>query len=434
MNSQKIAIIGTGYVGLVTGACFAKFDHQITCVDNNPDKINLLNQGKVPFYEPGLEELVRSGRERGNLRFTSDLSSTVDDSLVSFICVGTPSAEDGSADLTAVFNVAREIGKSLTEYKVIVDKSTVPVGTAELVEETIRGQTISSFDVVSNPEFLAEGRAVEDFLKPDRVVIGARSEKARDIMLELYRPLMLSGDRTLLMSPEEAEMAKYAANAALATKISFMNDLARLCDKLHIDVDSVRKAMCADNRIGPKFYYPGAGYGGSCFPKDVKALACLGEKAGHPLRIISAVEAVNHDQKEYLAEKIVSTFRGDVSRNIFAVWGLSFKPETDDIREAPALSIIKYLQERGAKIRAHDPQAMNNVRQLNLGIQLYENKYTALEEADGLILVTEWTNYRNPDWQTVKEKLKQPNIFDGRNIYNKKELKDLGFFYTGVGR
>jgi len=231
MNSQKIAIVGTGYVGLVTGACFAKFDHQVTCIDNNPGKINLLSQGKVPFYEPGLEELVRSGRERGNLHFTSDLSAAIQDSLVSFICVGTPSAEDGSADLTAVFNVAKEIGKSLTEYKVIVDKSTVPVGTAELVEETIRGQTISSFDVVSNPEFLAEGRAVEDFLKPDRVVIGTRSEKARDIMLELYRPLMLSGDRTLLMSPEEAEMAKYAANAALATKISFMNDLARLCDR-----------------------------------------------------------------------------------------------------------------------------------------------------------------------------------------------------------
>ena len=434
MNSQKIAIIGTGYVGLVTGACFAKFDHQVTCVDNNPGKINLLSQGKVPFYEPGLEELVRSGRERGNLHFTSDLSAAIQDSLVSFICVGTPSAEDGSADLTAVFNVAKEIGKSLTEYKVIVDKSTVPVGTAELVEETIRGQTISSFDVVSNPEFLAEGRAVEDFLKPDRVVIGTKSEKARDIMLELYRPLMLSGDRTLLMSPEEAEMAKYAANAALATKISFMNDLARLCDKLHIDVDSVRKAMCADNRIGPKFYYPGAGYGGSCFPKDVKALAHLGERAGHPLRIISAVEAVNQDQKEYLAKKIVSIFNGDVSGNTFAVWGLSFKPETDDIREAPALAIIDYLQKRGAKIRAHDPQAMYNVSQLKLGITLIDNKYAALDDADGLILATEWTNYRNPDWAKVKERLHLPNIFDGRNIYNKRELKELGFFYTGVGR
>lgn len=253
-------------------------------------------------------------------------------------------------------------------------------------------------------------------------------------MLELYRPLMLSGDRTLLMSPEEAEMAKYAANAALATKISFMNDLARLCDKLHIDVDFVRKAMCADNRIGPKFYYSGAGYGGSCFPKDIKALAYLGERAGHPLRIISAVEAVNHDQKEYLAEKIVSVFQGDVSGNTFAVWGLSFKPETDDIREAPALAIIDYLQKRGAKIRAHDPQAMDNVSQLKLGITLVDNKYTALDNADGLILATEWTNYRNPDWQEVKQRLKQSNIFDGRNIYNKKELKDLGFFYTGVGR
>ncbi len=434
MNSQKIAIVGTGYVGLVTGACFAKFDHQVTCVDNNPDKIKLLSQGKVPFYEPGLEELVRSGRERGNLHFTSDLSAAIQDSLVSFICVGTPSAEDGSADLTAVFNVAREIGKNLTAYKVVVDKSTVPVGTAELVEETIRGQTISSFDVVSNPEFLAEGRAVEDFLKPDRVVIGTRSKKAREIMLELYRPLMLSGDRTLLMSPEEAEMAKYAANAALATKISFMNDLARLCDKLHIDVDLVRKAMCTDNRIGPKFYYPGAGYGGSCFPKDVKALAHLGERAGHHLRIISAVETVNHDQKEYLAEKIVSTFQGDVSGNTFALWGLSFKPETDDIREAPALAIIKYLQERGAKIHAHDPQAMDNVRQLGLEVLLFDDKYTALDGADGLVLVTEWTNYRNPDWAKVKERLHLPNIFDGRNIYNKKELKELGFFYCGIGR
>ena len=432
---MKIAVIGTGYVGLVAGACLADMGNDVICVDNNEEKLQKLEQGVIPIYEPGLEELVKSNVLENRLSFTSDLDMAVKTSEVCFIAVGTPQDEDGSADLHYVLGVAEEIAKAMNGYKVIVDKSTVPVGTAEKVVEIIRKHTDYDFDVVSNPEFLKQGNAVDDFLSPDRVVIGSNSEKATTIMQEIYSPFFRTGNRVIVMDVKSAEMTKYASNSFLATKISFMNEIAQLCEKVGADAEMVRVGMSTDSRIGNKFLFPGLGYGGSCFPKDVKALIKTGADNGVEMNIIKSADEANKLQRQLFVNKIIAKFGENLTGRTFAVWGLAFKPKTDDMREAPAITIINELLDRGAKVQAYDPKAMNSAKyHFQDRITYAKSSYEALNNADALLLLTEWNEFRRPDMDRIKELLKEPIIFDGRNQYNVERTTQRGFEYICVGK
>lgn len=436
---MKIAVVGTGYVGLVTGTCFAEVGIDVVCIDIDEKKIANLHKGIMPIYEPGLEEMVLRNVEKKRLSFTTHLPSAIKDCDVAFIAVGTPPGEDGSADLKYVIGVASEIGKHMNSYGVVVTKSTVPVGTAAKVRDAIlqelnkRNVTIP-FDVASNPEFLKEGAAIEDFLKPDRIVIGVDSTKAEEIMRKLYKPFLLNGHPIIFMDIPSAEMTKYAANAMLATKISFMNDIANLCERMGADVNMVRKGIGTDNRIGPKFIYAGIGYGGSCFPKDVKALIKTAQENGYSMRVLEAVEEVNEKQKSVLFDKINKHFGGQLQGKTIAMWGLSFKPNTDDMREAPSLVLIQKLLEAGAQVRAYDPVAMNEASHtLKDSIEYAKDPYDALVDADALCLITEWSEFRVPNFSVVGKLLKQRVVFDGRNIYEAEELVAQGFTYYGIG-
>ena len=432
---MNITVIGTGYVGLVAGACFADMGNNVICVDNNKQKLEQLEKGIIPIYEPGLEELVKSNTLEERLTFSSDLDSAVKASEVCFIAVGTPQGEDGSADLQYVLGVAEEIAKAMNGYKVIVDKSTVPVGTAEKVAEIIKKHTTHPFDVVSNPEFLKQGNAVDDFLYPDRVVIGSNSDRATQIMQDIYSPFFRTGNRVIVMDVKSAEMTKYAANSFLATKISFMNEIANLCEKVGADAEMVRVGMSTDSRIGNKFLFPGLGYGGSCFPKDVKALIRTGLDNNCEMNIIKAADEANKKQRVNFLNKITKHFGEDLTGKTFAVWGLAFKPKTDDLREAPSITIINDLLKRGAKVKAFDPKAMETARfYFKETITYSKNSYEAIEGADALLLLTEWNEFRRPDFEKIKSLLKQPVIFDGRNQYNAERLKEKGFIYCQVGK
>ena len=432
---MKLTVIGTGYVGLVAGACLADMGNDVICIDNNEQKIEQLKNGIIPIYEPGLEELVKSNVLEERLKFSSDLDSAVKQSEVCFIAVGTPQGEDGSADLQYVLAVAEQIAKSMNGYKVIVDKSTVPVGTAEKVAEIIKKNTSYSFDVVSNPEFLKQGNAVDDFLYPDRVIIGSDSEKATKLMQDIYSPFLRTANRIVLMDVKSAEMTKYAANSFLATKISFMNEIAKLCEKVGADVEMVRVGISTDSRIGNKFLFPGLGYGGSCFPKDVKALIKTGLDNDCEMSIVKAVDATNIAQRSFFLDKIIKHFGEDLTGMTFAVWGLAFKPKTDDLREAPSVTIINELLKHGAKIKAYDPKAMQVARYyFNNSIVYSKNSYEALEGANALILLTEWNEFRRPDFDRIKSLLKTPVIFDGRNLYDAKKLSDKNFACYQIGR
>ncbi len=436
---MKITIVGTGYVGLVTGTCFSEVGIDVTCVDIDEKKIENLKKGIIPIYEPGLEEMVNRNVEKGRLHFSTNLASTLNGTNVIFSAVGTPPDEDGSADLQYVLGVAREIGRNMTDYIMIVTKSTVPVGTAQKVKEAIqqeldkRGANID-FDVASNPEFLKEGAAVEDFLKPDRIVVGVESQKAENLMKRLYKPFTLNGHPVIFMDVPSAEMTKYAANSMLATKISFMNDVANLCEIMGADVNMVRKGIGSDSRIGKKFIYPGIGYGGSCFPKDVKALIKTASEKGYNLRVLKAVEEVNEDQKSVLFNKLNKYYNNNLKGKTIGLWGLSFKPKTDDMREAPAMTIIKKLLEAGAKVIAYDPVAVDEAkRRLGDSIVYAKDQYEALIDADALLVITEWPEFRFPNFNVVKKLLKKPAIFDGRNVYEMPEMKSLGFDYFCIG-
>ncbi len=432
---MKITVIGTGYVGLVAGACLADMGNDVICVDNNTEKLKKLENGIIPIYEPGLEELVKANVTENRLAFTSDIDFAVKKSDVCFIAVGTPQDEDGSCDLQYVLGVAKSIAKSMNGYKVIVDKSTVPVGTAEKVTELVKQYTNHPFDVVSNPEFLKQGNAVDDFLSPDRVVIGSNSEKATAIMQEIYAPFFRTGNRVIVMDVKSAEMTKYASNSFLATKISFMNEIAQLCEKVGANAEMVRVGMSTDSRIGNKFLFPGLGYGGSCFPKDVKALIKTGAENGVDMNIIQSADEANKLQRKLFVDKIVSRFGENLSGKTFAVWGLAFKPKTDDMREAPAITIINELLNKGAKVQAYDPKAMETAKyHFQDKITYSKSGYDALQNADALLLLTEWNEFRRPDMDKVKELLKQPLIFDGRNQYNAERLAQKGFEYICIGR
>jgi len=436
----RIAVIGTGYVGLVSGTCFAENGNRVICVDNNPKKLELLQSGKIPIYEPGLHALYDRNFKERRLRFTDNLEEAVLQSEVIFLCLPTPPNEDGSADLQYVLRVADDIGEILQRhapqpFKVIVDKSTVPIGTSERVTETIRAKYSGEFTVASNPEFLREGFAVEDSLRPDRVVIGTSDAKAKEILIDLYEPFVLSGNPIIVMDERSAEMTKYAANSFLAMRISFMNDLANLCEIMDANVDNVRRGIGTDTRIGKKFLFAGVGYGGSCFPKDVKALLKSSTNANHLLRIVQAVEDVNADQPNFFFEKVKKYFDGDLAGKTFALWGLAFKPNTDDVREAPAYVIIDALLDAGARIVAFDPEAMENTRN-HYGdrIEYAEGAMETLSGAHALLLVTEWNEFRKPDWALVKEKLSVPVVFDGRNIFDDEDMRANGFDYFPIGR
>lgn len=437
---MKIAIVGTGYVGLVSGACFAEMGTNVTCVDINAEKIALLKNGTMPIYEPGLEELVKKSVREGRLGFSTKLEDVLDDVELVFCAVGTPPGEDGSADLKYVLDVARTVGRNLKQYIVFVTKSTVPVGTARKVKDVIREELNKrgvdiAFDVASNPEFLKEGAAIKDFMTPNRVVVGVESDKARSLMEKLYRPFLLNGYPILFMDIPSAEMTKYAANAMLATRISFMNEVANLCERVGADIDMVRKGIGTDDRIGKHFLYAGCGYGGSCFPKDVKALALTGLAHGYRMPLIEAVEEVNSRQKEILFDKLSDVFNGNLKDKVIAIWGLAFKPETDDMREAPSLIVISKLLEAGAKIKAFDPVAMDEARlRLDDKITYCKDPYDAVEKADALILITEWKQFRLPEWKTIRAQMKGNVIIDGRNIYDANDLKTEGFRYFRIGK
>jgi UDPglucose 6-dehydrogenase len=432
---MKIAVVGTGYVGLVTGTCFAETGNDVTCVDIDKTKVEKLSSGQITIYEPGLEKLFLRNLKEERLRFTTSLYEGVKDAQIIFLALPTPPGEDGSADLKYILGVAKDLGELITDYKVIVDKSTVPVGTAEKVYAAIAKTYVGDFDVVSNPEFLREGVAVEDFMKPDRVVIGASSERACRVMGELYSPFVRSGNPVIYMDVRSAELTKYAANSFLATKISFMNEIAQLCERLGADVDMVRRGVGSDERIGKRFLFPGIGYGGSCFPKDVQALVKSSNEAGYDFQILNAVMDVNERQKLHLLPKIKKYFNGNLKGKRFALWGLAFKPNTDDIREAPALYIIDELLKEGASINAYDPEAINNVKGL-LGdkIEFSENQYDCLEGADALIIATEWNEFRTPNFLKIVTALKNKVIFDGRNLFESNAVRELGFYYVSVGR
>src|SRR5262245_26430335 len=431
---MKVAAVGTGYVGLVAGAGFAESGNDVICVDKDKAKVAMLRRGKVPIYEPGLEELVKRNKAEGRLVFTTDLTKAVRASEVCFIAVGTPQGEDGSADLRHVMTVARDIARAMNGYKVIVDKSTVPVGTAEKVREVVRRETTHPFSVVSNPEFLKQGAAVDDFMKPDRVVIGAEDPRAAEVMVTLYKPFTRTGAPIMVMDCASAELCKYAANAILATKISFMNEIANVCDLFGADVDRVRQAVGSDRRIGTSFLFPGVGYGGSCFPKDVKALVRFAADRKYDFKILKAVNAVNDLQKRVLVKKIEEHF-GSVKGKTIAVWGLSFKPKTDDMREAPAIPIIEALLSKGAKVQAYDPEAMDVARGIfGSRITYAKRNYDALKGADALAVVTEWQEFREPDFARMRKLMRGPVVFDGRNIYQPDQMKTLGFTYVSIGR
>jgi UDPglucose 6-dehydrogenase len=433
---MKIAVVGTGYVGLVLGACLAENGNTVICVDKDESKVATLKAGKMPIYEPGLEELVRRNDQEERLSFTTDLPSAVRASEIVFIAVGTPQGEDGSADLQHVLTVARDVGRAMTRYTVIVDKSTVPVGTAKKVREAVANETTQPFSIVSNPEFLKQGAAIEDFMKPDRVVIGVeeKDERATAVMRELYGPFTRTGAPILTMSTSSAELCKYAANSILATRISFMNEVANVCELTGADVDDVRKAMGTDRRIGPSFLFPGVGYGGSCFPKDVKALLKFSLDNSYDFRILRAVESVNETQKERLVEKMERYFT-DLSGKTIALWGLAFKPRTDDMREAPAIAIIERLLARGATVKAYDPAAAPVAKAIfGHRIAVCDKSYDALTGADALAIITEWNEFREPDFDRMRTLLKAPVVFDGRNIYSPEHMRALGFTYFSIGR
>ncbi|MCH8856225.1 MAG: UDP-glucose/GDP-mannose dehydrogenase family protein [Proteobacteria bacterium] len=440
---MKVTAIGTGYVGLVTGACLAEMGNHVVCLDVNPEKIRILNEGGIPIHEPGLEEVVKRNVAAGRLQFTTDVDLAVAHGTLLFIGVGTPPDEDGSADLQYVVAAARSIGQRMTDYKVIVDKSTVPVGTADKVRAAVKEELVKrglgdmAYAVVSNPEFLKEGAAVEDFMKPDRVVIGSDDEQATLLMRALYAPFNRTQDRMLVMDVRSAEFTKYAANAMLATRISFMNELALLAERVGADIDLVRRGIGSDTRIGYQFLYAGTGYGGSCFPKDVKALVKTAADTGIPLQVLTAVEAANERQKRVLVDKVVARFGADLTGRRFAIWGLAFKPNTDDMREAPSLVVIEELTKRGATVAAYDPVSMTEAARV-LGprddVTLVERADAALQGADALLIVTEWKEFRTPDFDTIKSTLKAPVVFDGRNLYEPKLMKAMGIEYSGIGR
>jgi UDPglucose 6-dehydrogenase len=432
---MKITVIGTGYVGLVTGTCLAETGNLVTCVDIDVKKVEQLKNGQIPIYEPHLDNLFQRNIKQNRLFFTSELNNAVEDAQLIFLALPTPPGEDGSADLSYVLNVAEDLGKIINDYKVIIDKSTVPVGTAEKVHNEIAKNAKVDFDVVSNPEFLREGFAVDDFMKPDRVVIGTSSSKAKQLMGELYQPFVRQGNPILFMDEKSAELTKYAANSFLATKITFMNEMANYCELIGADVDMVRKGIGSDSRIGKRFLFPGIGYGGSCFPKDVQALKKAGENVSYDFKIIDAVMRVNKSQKTTLVSKLKSYFGDDLSGLNFALWGLAFKPETDDIREAPSLYIIEEIINAGASITAYDPEASENVKQI-IGdkIKYAENSYEALENVDALLIATEWSAFRNPDFTKIYSLMKTPIIFDGRNLYDIELMENKSFYYQSVGR
>ncbi len=432
---MKIAVVGTGYVGLVTGTCFAETGNTVTCVDIDVNKVNKLNSGKITIYEPGLELLFERNIKQGRLFFTTNLAEGIKDATVIFLALPTPPGEDGSADLKYILGVASDLGPLLKDYTVVIDKSTVPVGTADKVKARIAANAKVEFDVVSNPEFLREGVAVDDFMKPERVVIGTSSAKARKIMETLYAPFVRQGNPLVFMDERSAELTKYAANAFLATKITFMNEIANLCELVGADVDSVRKGIGTDSRIGKRFLFPGIGYGGSCFPKDVQALAKSSTDAKYDFRILEAVMEVNADQKTILIPRIKDFYKGDLKGKIFAMWGLSFKPHTDDIREAPALYNIEELIAAGAIVKAHDPESMENVKGI-MGdkIQYTQTPYEAAEGADAIFIATEWPEFRTPDFERLSMALKSKVIFDGRNLYDLDQMKELGYTYFSIGR
>lgn len=437
---MKIAVVGTGYVGLVTGTCFAEMGTEVYCVDIDKKKIDNLQNGIIPIFEPGLDEMVERNHKAGRLQFTTDLTSILNNVDIVFSAVGTPPDEDGSADLKYVMDVARNVGKNLNKYILVVTKSTVPVGTAKLVKQAIReeldkrGKNNIEFDVASNPEFLKEGAALDDFMHPDRVVVGIENDKARKLMEKLYKPFTLNNYPIIYTDIPSAEMIKYAANAMLATRISFMNEIANLCEIVGADVSMVRKGIGADVRIGSKFLYAGCGYGGSCFPKDVKALINTAKKNGYNMRILNAVEDVNEFQKNILFDKLLKYYDGSIAGKTIALWGLAFKPNTDDMREAPALVLIDKIIKAGAKIRAYDPVAMEEAhRRLDNSIIYAKDIYDATVSADAILMVTEWNEFRLPMWNVIKKTMNKPVVFDGRNIFNKQELNELGFDYFGIG-
>jgi UDPglucose 6-dehydrogenase len=432
---MNIAVIGTGYVGLVAGSCFAESGNDVICVDNNAAKVEQLQRGIIPIYEPGLPELVTRNVREERLRFSTDLAEAVKKSLVIFIAVGTPTSASGAADLTSVFDVASGIGKAMDRYKLVVTKSTVPVGTAHKVREAIRKETKHPFDVISNPEFLKQGAAVEDFMKPDRVIVGSDDPRAGEILRDLYAPFVRTGNPVMMVDIRTAEIVKYAANAFLAARISFMNEIANLCDAVGADVDMVRKGLASDSRIGPAFLFPGVGYGGSCFPKDTRALIETGREHAYAMKILEAVHSVNVEQPHRFVEKIAKHFGEDLKEKRFGVWGLAFKPRTNDMRDAPSIPIIEKLLEKGATVSAYDPEATEEAKRIfGSRIQLSTNNYSCLEGVDALLLITEWQAFRNPNFERMKTVMRQPVIFDGRNVYDSENLRQLGFTYYGVGK
>lgn len=432
---MNITVVGAGYVGLVTGTCFAEMGNDVVCVDVDEKKLEQLKRGKSPIYEPGLQELLRRNIREERLKFTTDTREAVGDSLIIFIAVGTPPLNNGAADLSHVFSVAEAIAEAMDEYKIIVIKSTVPVGTADKVRAMIKSKTSAKFDVVSNPEFLKEGAAIDDFMRPDRVIIGSSSKRASAIMKDLYRPVVRTGRPIIMMDNRSAELTKYAANAMLATRISFINEIANLCDHMGANINSVREGIGSDQRIGFSFLFPGVGYGGSCFPKDVKALASTAEEFGYTMGILKAVDRLNTEQKSILIPKIEKYFGGDLKGRIIALWGLAFKPRTDDMREAPSITIANELIARGAKLQVHDPVAIKEARKIfHRKVSYCEQPYDALKGAHALVLVTEWAEFRNPDFDRMKELMAGAAVFDGRNIYDPKTMKDHGFEYFGIGQ
>jgi UDPglucose 6-dehydrogenase len=431
---MKIAVVGTGYVGLVAGACFAENGNEVICVDKDPAKVRMLQKGKIPIYEPGLEEMVRRNHSEKRLTFTTALAKGVQQSQIIFIAVGTPTGEDGSADLQHVLAVARDLAKAMNGYKVVVNKSTVPVGTAAKVRDVIRRETTHPFSVVSNPEFLKQGAAIDDFMKPDRVVVGAEDPRSAELMKELYSPFTRTGAPIMMMDCASAELCKYAANAMLATRISFMNEVSNVCEAVGANVDQVRHAVASDRRIGPSFLFPGVGYGGSCFPKDVKAMVRFASDKNYEFQILNAVEAVNESQKKRLITKMEKHF-GTLKGKRIAVWGLAFKPKTDDMREAPAVPLIQGLLAAGASVHAYDPEAMKVAKGIfGSKVHFAENNYAALTGADALAIVTEWSEFREPDYSRMRKLMRAPVIFDGRNIYNPESLRSQGFTYISMGR
>jgi UDPglucose 6-dehydrogenase len=432
---MEIAVVGTGYVGLVTGTCFAETGNNVTCVDIDANKVVRMQNGEIPIYEPHLDVLFERNIREQRLHFTTDLKSAIDKAQIIFLALPTPPGEDGSADLKYVLGVADELGKIISDYKVIVDKSTVPVGTADKVKDAVGAHAKVPFDIVSNPEFLREGFAVDDFMKPDRVVVGTNSARARKLMEELYKPFTRQGNPIIFMDERSAELTKYAANAFLAAKISFMNEIANFCEKVGADVDAVRMGMGSDTRIGKRFLFPGIGYGGSCFPKDVQALYHSGIEEHYEFKILKSVMKVNERQKTILLGPILDYFNQSLTNKTIALWGLAFKPDTDDIREAPALYMIEHLLEAGANVVAYDPEAMENVKKLGkYKIQYSNDQYAALEQADALLICTEWSAFRNPDFQKISDRLKNKVIFDGRNLFDLDKMRDLGYYYKSIGR